>query len=248
MNFTYKSYSNLINSLKEHNYKICSYSNWQDHDKKVVILRHDIDNSISKALQLARLESNLGGGSTFFVLLTSDFYNIFSKATCDVLREIINCGHEIGLHFDEVRYPELQSNLIAIRNKIIKECNILSEAVGEQISVVSMHRPSKMMLEADLKIPGIINSYGKTFFNDFKYLSDSRRRWREPIDDIIASEQYERLHILTHAFWYNKNELSLRDSLLSYIKSANLERYKSMDSNFTNLSAEVQESEVAGFE
>ncbi len=105
-----------------------------------------------------------------------------------------------------------------------------------------------MMLEADLKIPGIINSYGKTFFNDFKYLSDSRRRWREPIDDIIASEQYERLHILTHAFWYNKNELSLRDSLLSYIKSANLERYKSMDSNFTNLSAEVQESEVAGFE
>ncbi len=65
MNFTYKSYSNLINSLKEHNYKICSYSNWQDHDKKVVILRHDIDNSISKALQLARLESNLGGGAHF---------------------------------------------------------------------------------------------------------------------------------------------------------------------------------------
>lgn len=44
-------------------------------------------------------------------------------------------------------------------------------------------------LEADLQIPGIMNSYGRTFFHDFKYLSD--RRWREPVLDIIRSEEYD---------------------------------------------------------
>lgn len=240
MNFTYNDYLELINSLKEHDYKICSYSSWCKCGNKVVILRHDIDYAIDKALQLARLEKNLGGvSSTFFVLLTSDFYNVFSKVSCDGLRDIINCGHDIGLHFDEVRYPELQGDLIAIRDKIIEECNILSEIIRRPVTVVSMHRPSKTLLEADLKIPGLINSYGKTFFNDFKYLSDSRRRWREPVEEIIASEQYQRLHILTHAFWYNKQEMSLKESLLSFINAGNVLRYQIMNDNFTNLQLEI---------
>ena len=179
-------------------------------------------------------------------MLTSDFYNVFSKESHDDLKEIAACGHEIGLHFDEVRYPELRGDINAIMGKISEECRILGEAVGRKIKVVSMHRPSKAVLDADIQLPdGLINSYGKTFFNDFKYLSDSRRRWREPVDEIIQSEQYQRLHILTHAFWYNKQELNLRESLLAFIKAGNAERYRYMEGNFTNLAEEVKESEVA---
>lgn len=64
MNFTYNGYSNLLNQLKEHGYTICSYSDWKRHDK-CVILRHDIDTSIHKALQLAKLETSLGGTKHF---------------------------------------------------------------------------------------------------------------------------------------------------------------------------------------
>ncbi len=251
MNFTYNGYTELINNLKAHGYSFCGYNDWHKSGStdKVVILRHDIDNDIHKASRLAQLESSLGGGevsSTYFVLLTSDFYNVFSKESYDGLKEIISCGHEIGLHFDELRYPDLQNNIQAIKSKIMEECAVLSEAVGTPIKTVSMHRPSKAVLDADIQFSnGLINSYGKTFFNDFKYLSDSRRRWRESVDEIISSERYQKLHILTHAFWYNEQELSLRDSLLSFIKVGNVERYRHMDSNFTNLGEEVKESEVA---
>ena len=40
-------------------------------------------------------------------------------------------------------------------------------------------------------VPGMINGYGKVYFKEFKYLSDSRRWWREPVEEIIESGQYK---------------------------------------------------------
>jgi len=244
MLFTYEAYGNLIDLLRNHKYKIASYHDWQASEK-CVILRHDIDYDLSKAVELAEFERRLGVHSTYFVLLTSDFYNVFSGKSADILHKISECGHQIGLHFDEVRYPELTGNADAIREKIIRESNCLSAAVGREITTVSMHRPSKAILEADLEIPGIINSYGSVYFKGFKYLSDSRRRWREPVEDIISSEQYDRLHILTHAFWYNETETDLHDSLLGFIRAGAGDRYALLDENFTMLSDVVRLDEIA---
>ena len=104
---------------------------------------------------------------------------------------------------------------------------------------VSMHRPSQATLESDLQIPGMINSYGQTFFHDFKYLSDSRRRWREPVEEIIRSGTYDRLHILTHAFWYHKADESITETVSAFIRSANAERYGQMQENITDLASIV---------
>ena len=98
-----------------------------------------------------------------------------------------------------------------------------------------MHRPSKAALEADYQIPGIVNSYGKTFFHEFKYLSDSRRCWREPVEDIVRSEAYDRLHILTHAFWYHDIEQDISQTVKDFVCSANQERYQQMAENITNI-------------
>lgn len=112
---------------------------------------------------------------------------------------------------------------------------------------MSMHRPSKNILDADLKIPGIINSYGQILFKEFKYLSDSRRRWREPVDEIIASKEYNRLHILTHAFWYNNEEIDIHDSVSGFVNNGNLERYQWMESNITDISSIMKKTEIIGF-
>lgn len=107
-----------------------------------------------------------------------------------------------------------------------------------------MHRPSKNILGADLEIRGIINSYSSLFFENFKYISDSRRRWRENIDEIIDSDKYERLHILTHAFWYNEEEKSLNESVNEFINGANVDRYHTMMTNITDLESIMKEEEL----
>lgn len=127
---------------------------------------------------------------------------------------------------------------------IIKECGLLSALLETRVSTVSMHRPSKATLEADFQIPGIVNSYGKTFFRDFKYLSDSRRRWREPVLDIIRSGEYEYLHILTHAFWYHEEEEDISRTVGDFIRSANRERYAQMMENITDLPSILREEDA----
>lgn len=242
MQFTYDSYRNLIALLKKHGYHFADYETWQKYPR-CVILRHDIDNDIAKAVELGKIERDLGVCSTFFVLLTSDFYNVFSDSNGKLLKSITDCGHQIGLHFDEVRYPEIKVPEDA-RDLILREAGLLEKAADVPINCVSMHRPSKMILEADLKIPGMINSYGQTFFKEFKYLSDSRRCWREPVEQVIASEKYERLHILTHAIWYNEKGISLHDSIFNFVNAGNRARYTSERENITDLNSIMSEDEV----
>lgn len=182
--------------------------------------------------------------STFFVLLTSDFYNVFSLKSIRGLDRILDNGSMLGLHFDEMRYPDDTGNPERITDRILKEKAALEQALGIEIRTVSMHRPSKEIIKADLHIPGMINSYGDEFFNGFKYLSDSRRRWREPVEDIIRSRRYDKLHILTHAFWYNGKELDITESVSRFVNNANHDRYLSMADNITDIESIMEEDKV----
>ncbi len=241
MKFTYSAYLDLLKLLHSKGYAFANYHNWQSFGR-CVILRHDIDTDIAKALEMARVEQSFGNGanSTYFVLLTSDLYNPASCRNLQMLREIANCGHEIGLHFDEVQYPEADGDLNLLRKLILKEACVLEELLSLPVTTVSMHRPSRQILDSNLQIPGIVNSYGDDFFKGFKYLSDSRRRWREPVIDIISSEQYDRLHILTHAFWYNETEKDIKESVSSFIASGTNDRYKTMNQNITDLDSIIK--------
>lgn len=243
MNFTYDAYRSLLKKISEQGYQFSDYKNWKKTGR-CVILRHDIDNDIEKAVRLALIEGSGGVTSTYFVLLTSDFYNVFSKKSSDGLKLIAAHGHSIGLHFDEVCYPEISGNVEAIKEKIKEEAEVLSRAIGSRVDIVSMHRPSSFVLEADIKIPGMINSYGQKFFKEFKYLSDSRRRWREPVEEIIESEKYERIHILTHPFWYHETEENIQETVSDFINNGNYARYQSMEQNITDLESIMAKNEV----
>lgn len=242
MKFTYTAYKDMLSLLKETGYHFTDYHTYTEHSR-CVILRHDIDTSLEQAVRLAEVEAKQGVKSTWFVLLRTNFYNVASKESQKHLHRILSLGHEIGLHFDEVAYDKPLTTEEVVEN-ITKECDVLSALLQNKVSTVSMHRPSRNTLEANFQIPGIINSYGTTFFRDFKYLSDSRRRWREPVLDIIRSGEHDRLHILTHAFWYHEQEKSLEKTVKIFICSANAERYKQMEENITDLPSILKEEEL----
>lgn len=245
MKFSYSGYRELLRLLNDNKYSIVSYIDWKEKNN-CIILRHDIDNDLKKAVNLAELENHENVQSTYFALISSDFYNVFSLSAKQQLNRIIEMGHNIGLHFDEVQYPELTGNLEALKEKIIEECQILEKAIDHPVKVVSMHRPSQLMLDADLQIPGIINSYGMTFFKEFKYLSDSRRRWREPVEEIIKSQKYDKLHILTHAFWYGESEKSINETVADFVNRGSKDRYSYMADNITDLNSIMTMDQIRG--
>lgn len=241
MAFTYEAYRNLIGLLRECGYPIADYQQAPEMSR-CVVLRHDVDTSLDKAVEMAKVEALEGVRANYFVLLTTDFYNAASLKGQNAIHQLLDMGHEVGLHFDEALYTDapLETLIDAVR----READILSHICGYEISTVSMHRPSQAMLERDFQVPGLINVYGRTFFRDFKYVSDSRRNWREPVLDVIASGDYDKLHILTHPFWYANQESDIHATVEQFVNRANRERYNTFRDNITRLEDIMKESEI----
>jgi peptidoglycan/xylan/chitin deacetylase (PgdA/CDA1 family) len=216
----------------EYGYNISSYSDYHKHEKSI-ILRHDVDFSPSKALEVAEIEYALDVKSTYFVLLSTEFYNVFSKETSEILKRILGMGYEVGLHFDELRYES--ASLDEIKKRIYQEAEILGKALDTRIKTVSMHRPSKFTLESSMELDGLLNSYSNKYFRDMKYISDSRMYRREDPHETICSKLHKRIHILTHPFWYNTVNENTKDKLEQFILSSLEERYRCLDNNFREL-------------
>ena len=244
MKFTFNSYENLLSILQENHYEICSYEDYQI-SPRCVILRHDVDFSLEAALRFAELEYKNGVRSTYFILLSTSFYNLFERKANDAIKKIKNLGHDIGLHFDEARYQiDNEAELI---HYVEKEVSIMSRGLDMEIKSVSMHRPSRWVLDADVKFDTVINSYSKVFFDDFKYLSDSRMHWREDVLQVVRSNTYERLHILTHPFWYQTEETNMRVILADFIKLQNQKTYENMRENIRDLDDVLPEHKLKDY-
>ncbi len=241
MKFTYKAYRDLITLLRKNNYTICGYHNYRQADKSVII-RHDIDLQIEKAVKMAEIEHDMNVSSTYFVLVSSNFYNIFSKRNEDYLRRICDLGHAVGLHFDEVKYDE-KSDLVQAMEQ---EAALLEQCLGREVRSLSMHRPSKTTLEADYQIAGgrIVNSYGTEFFHNHKYVTDSRRNWEEDVEQIIEGGEYDRLHVLTHPFWYDEKEQSASEELKRFCTSRAGQCYDDLSDNLRDLKEFLRKEDI----
>ena len=241
--FTYSSYSQLLANIAKSGY---TFTNYHDYEKvsNPCILCHDVDFDMGKAYKLANIEveAQYPIYTTYFILINTNFYNVFSSTVNSIIKKIIKMGHEIGLHFDETFYSEPTPS--QMEKHIQKEVTLLEQIIEEPVRSVSMHRPSKLTLEANISIPGVINRYSKIFFNEFKYLSDSRHTWREDVESIVSMKRHNKLHILTHPFWYTEGEMSCKEKLSSFINDANLRRYDEMNKNFSNLNEFFHEDEV----
>ena len=221
MDFSFEAYGKLAKTVIENGYDFCCYHDYLN-SKKPCILRHDVDFDLECASNFAAFEQNIGDelgvglNSTYFVLLNTDFYNVFSGASRKLLCAIMESGQNIGLHFDETQYGD-DPDLLRIPYHLEKELDVLSDIVGQKIDVVSMHRPSRRFLDADMKFPGVINSYSKTFFKEFKYVSDSRMNWREDVFGVVESGEYGSINILTHPIWYKEKQESHREIISTFL-------------------------------
>ena len=266
MGFSYSAYRGLLERLAAKGYHFTDYHDC-DAFQRCVILRHDVDLSPLKALIMAEIERGARVKSTYFFLLSTGFYNLASSDSLDIVRKIHEMGHDIGLHFDEKKYAEEDSanlNDELINERISDEAEIMEMITGVKIKAVSMHRPSKLLLSALALCQRnvapaaggfgierganniLINAYSAKFFSEFKYLSDSRRFWREDVIGIAESGDFDRLHILTHPFWYNEKERSMRDDILDFLGRAAGEHYERLKDNFRDLEDAVSETEVYG--
>ena len=240
MDFTIKSYKQLIRTLKNHKYNCIFYDELGSFETEIMI-RHDIDFSLEKALEIAILEYELKVKSTFFLLIGSPFYNIHDKRSKYIIKRIVSLGHKIGLHFDQTVYEDM--SIESIMSNTLEEIKILSIAVGSNINVVSFHRPSKYLLDSNIMYPnGIINTYSEKFFKEVTYISDSRMNWKKNPFSILSDLEHKKVQLLMHPIWYNHEIKDASMVLRDFYNLTVHNVYDNMSSNFTNLSEFLDKS------
>ena len=204
MTFTYDGYIELLKKLSKAGYRLTSFLREEPTSGRQVILRHDVDLSPKKALMMAEVEHGEGVHSTYFFMLSSEWYNLLERENEEALQEIKDMGHEIGLHFDYSKYDPCEDE--ELRGFVLNEIMLLSRIVSLPVRAISWHIPDNRIVGKKLAFlddTWVKNAYDPAYFSGYKYLSDSTMRWREDPLKHIDPDRFPKLQILTHPVWYS---------------------------------------------
>jgi hypothetical protein len=200
-----------LQAFLDKNYTFCGFSDL-DPSARHVLLRHDVDFSTSAALTIAQIEAELGISAHYFILLRTEFYNIFSRSDYENILKIQELGHNIGLHFDAAQYPD---QLEQIDLAATKECDVLETILGSPVNSISFHRPAKSLHGLDQRLAGRLHAYQPRFFSEIAYFSDSQGEFRfgHPLDS-KAFQKGSAMQLLTHPIWWSDEPTNDRVSLI----------------------------------
>jgi hypothetical protein len=189
--FNPKNYIRIIEYLGRV-YKIVPFGEIPKEEVPYLVLRHDVDASLEKALKMAKIEHQMGVKSTYFVWLSGPLYNPFEGRNVCIMKEICALGHEIGLHYDTYQY-ECYGRDDAEALKM--EIDILENFLGRKITAISCHafrgNPNSF-----LQIHGYVNADDPRL-RDI-YVHDSKRLWSIKSLFNLLNNHPQRVQLLIH--------------------------------------------------
>lgn len=179
-----------------------TFRSYNDSDSglapRMLILRHDVDFSLDKAVELARVNERLGVRGTFFLLLRSNLYNLLAPRNLSRARELIDLRQNIGLHFAAL---DPIPDAAEVVRQVKTEMELLKSELPQTEPVVAWHNPTAAWLEqcADLEIPGLINVYSQRFTKGLCYRSDSNLKHNVSVfENLLRDPSPVGLHLLFH--------------------------------------------------
>tara|TARA_B100000963_G_scaffold356638_1_gene377136 strand:- start:28361 stop:29071 length:711 start_codon:yes stop_codon:yes gene_type:complete len=216
MNFTKEKYKKIIEKFQEHDYRFVNF-NRAPHQKNEIILRHDVDFSIDKALEIAEIEKQLSVSATYFFLIRSDSYNFIENSNIKKIKKIHTLGHDVSIHFDSTLYKSAEDGFNL-------EKDIFRLSIGFEPEVVSFHRPNNFYLDNNDNFFGLPHTYQDKFFKNIKYISDSGGGFF--YDDPIECQAFKRgdsIQLLTHPIWWTTHGKTNIEKIHNFLRGASEE-------------------------
>lgn len=239
--FSHDNYRKMCELIKAEG-TLCDYKDVLDKKlEKFIILRHDVEFSPERAYNLAKVESEADVSSTYFFQVTNNAYNIISKRNMEYLREILEMGHHVGLHFHLNGMTDLEQ----IQERILYEAKLLSYYLGIEVDRFSFHRPSELVLKNATFFKGLINAYAPEFFTYYspedeapkvavKYIADSKNEWQYTAPYTYPSEEffkeYDKIQILCHPYSWTPVGYDTLGNLRSLIDEKRVEFIDTLNS------------------
>ena len=239
--FSFDDYREIIKAIKE----IGTYTTYDEALKKdkFILMRHDVEYSVERARELAKVEESMDFRSYYFFQWTNNSYNVLSRKNRDILTDMHERGQYIGLHFALNGMTDMQ----LVRARIKKEIDMLSDMLDFKIDTFSIHRPSRDVLAENIKIDGVLNAYQDEFFSfdpnadsestlKVKYLSDANHIWRYGYPDHKTIAAHDKVQILTHPFAWTKTGYDNLNNYKTLVNEKYIELIDSIDNECKDFS------------
>ena len=247
MPFSLNVYEEMIRNIQATG-KYCDYADVlsdKNNDSPFIVLRHDVEFSPERALEMQKIGNALDFKSSYFFQISNNTYNAFSKKNADIIKEIHANGNYIGLHYHMCGKTDLDEMATDIK----RQTSIMSEMLGINIDRFSVHRPSKVVLKNGITVDNLIDTYSTNFFSfaenatadtvlDVKYTSDSMFRWDYGFPDEKMLNTYPKIQILLHPdYWTHTGHDNLNNfrTLLEENRADRLNDYDSECKQFREI-------------
>jgi len=192
MNFTLKTYKNLLNTLIEQGFSFQPFNEFLEKPvSTTILLRHDVDLKPQNALATAIIENKLGIQGSYYFRMVPESFDI------DIIKQIADLGHEVGYHYETM---DTASEKLKVKSKKIKEEDrerLINAAYQEfcenleefrkiyPVKTICMHGSPKSAFDNrdiwkkyDYRQLGIIGEpYFDIDFDKVFYLTDTGRCW-----------------------------------------------------------------------
>lgn len=227
--FTLNKYQELCEVIKNSGYSTMTFKEYLEKDQGmdfIILIRHDIDENIRYALDMAKVEAEHNIKATYYFRMKK---NVFKP---EIIDKISSLHHEIGYHYETLDKSHGDIEL-AIR-LFSKELALFREKYD--VKTACMHGNPltkfdnrKIWEKCQLKDFGLIGEpYLSLDYNQVAYFSDSGRTWdinknkikdtlnksnstssistTDNLIDIIKKSEYKNICILVHPERWPKND------------------------------------------
>lgn len=180
--FTYEKYRELLEAGLANGYTVATvreYLRRKSLPERLIVVRHDVDRKPANALDMARIEADLGVRTTYY------FRTVGETADPTVVSEIESLGHEVGYHYEDL--DRTDGDMAAAHRSFEAELAGLRELAD--VDTVCMHgNPLTSHDNRDMWRDGhpdldaydlLGEAYLSMDFSDLTYFSDTGRTWRD---------------------------------------------------------------------
>jgi hypothetical protein len=196
-----------------------------------IAVRHDCDNVISPAVDMATWECERNYVSTYYILHTSPYWQN-KRVLRESLDTIAESGHNIGIHNDALtvalqtgrdpneilheaveelrRYGHDIRSTVAHGNQLCHVAKYVNDEMFEGCSRPDQGHPDRVLEHRGRRVPitpAPLSEFGLDFDANWlprgDYLSDSGGSWSRPFDEVAAEWPARgQLHMLVHPDWW----------------------------------------------
>lgn len=198
--FFYKNWDNFCKCIISNKLLTCTAEQaiTRPSDKRFIVLKHDVESSVSKAYKLASIEHKYGICGSFYVqaYLMNDSDNI------RMLKEMQSWGHEISYHYDVLDanagdFEKAESDFLKFMNvfyangfnfkTICQHGNPVKNRVG-YTSNRDFFRNPEIRRHFHSLVDVVVN-FSQYIQQEYKYISDAGYKW-----NIITEPETNDLH------------------------------------------------------